>query len=71
MAGISELTTKCPVCGGLLKNHSYGVVKCSCCNTIFKIETKDHNILNQANELRLNNSFAEALWFSIKFLVKG
>lgn len=68
MAGISELTTKCPVCGGLLKSHSYGVVKCSCCNTIFKIEAKDHNVLNQANELRLNNSFAEALQLYKKIL---
>lgn len=58
---VTEFTTKCPYCGGLLKDHSYGVVKCSCCNTIFKIEKKNPDALNKANDLRRSNSFAEAL----------
>ena len=61
MAAVNEFTTKCEYCGGLLEYHSYGVVKCSCCNTIFKIETKNPDSLNKANELRINNSFGEAL----------
>jgi len=61
MAVVSETTTRCSDCGGLIKDHSYGVKKCTCCNRIYYIEFKSPSLLNKANDLRLKNHFEEAL----------
>lgn len=65
---ITEHSTKCPNCGGTLKKHTFGVLKCLYCDEEYAIEIKDIGKFYKANELRLNKKFAEALELYIEIL---